>query len=135
MKKIIIVSVCTYLLTTVIAFAADKNKGLSDLSKNATYVMSSSVGYTENNDFLLKDGNRTGAAKDLFAFHTAEEDNPFIIIDLNKKARVKLIEIENRFLDCCQEKAKTLTIWVSKDKKEWRKIWKAPKVEIGRAHV
>lgn len=128
-EKIIFVSVCTFLLTTVIAFAAEKNKGLIDFTKNATFTMSSNAGYSENIEFLLKDGNRTGEYKDSFAFHTVEEDNPFILIDLKKEVRIKLIEIENRVVTCCQDRAKTLTIWVSKDKKEWKVLWKAPSVE------
>jgi len=129
MKKIIIVSVCAFLLTTVIAFAAEKNKGLIDFTKNATCTMSSTASYTENKDFLLKDGNRTGDFKDNFAFHTLEEDNPFIIIDLKKKVRIKLIEIENR-VPIYQERAKTLTIWVSKDQKNGKKYGKPQQLKI-----
>jgi len=129
MKKIISVSVCILLLTSVIAFAAEKNKGLIDLTKNATYSMSSKSAYNENIDFLLKDGKRTGPYQDTFAFSTDEEDNPFIIIDLKKVVTIKKIEIQNRLVSI-QDRAKTLTIWVSKDKTEWKEIWKAPKVEI-----
>jgi hypothetical protein len=131
MKKIIFISMCTFLLTTVNAFAAEKKNGLIDLSKNATYTMSSINGYApaENIDFLLKDGLRTGSFKDDLAFCTELEDEPFIIIDLKKIVTLKKIEIENRRASD-QERAKTLTIWVSKNKNEWKKIWKAPKVEI-----
>lgn len=96
-----------------------------DLGKDATLEMSSSIDeWCVDKDFLLKDGKRTGQFKDSFAFTTAEEENPYIIMTLPGEATINRIYIQNRVYGC-QERAKGLTIWFSTDNKEWKQIWKA----------
>jgi alpha-L-fucosidase len=100
------------------------------LSKDATYEMSSlEPQYNDNENLkkLLSGEDCDGG----FAFHTKEETNPYIVIDLGREAVVKGIEIGNR-ADMGQDRAKTLAVWVSKDKTNetsWRQVWKADKVE------
>jgi hypothetical protein len=63
-----------------------------------------------------------------YAFHTAEEQNPFIKIDLGSTKEVHGIVISNR-KSCCQERAQSLTVWISDDGKNWKPYWKAKKLK------
>jgi len=56
-----------------------------------------------------------------YFFHTAQENDPWIIFDLGKDRRFSRIEVDNR-LDCCLERAKNLVIEVSSDKRHWTEV-------------
>ena len=128
-----IVNIIPVLLCAVGSSIAVSGQEPIDLTKDATYTMSSSYdAINVNRDFLLRDGKRIastlGDYSQAFAFHTADEEDPFIVITLKKDAVLKTIEIENR-QDGGQARAATLTIWVSGDKKEWKQVWTAKKAE------
>ena len=96
------------------------------ISKDAAYEASSSdPQWSGGNEKNLLSGEDYDAT---FAFHTKEETNPYIVIALKRKALIKGVEIMNR-TDIAPERARTLTLWVSNDKKEWKEIWKARGVE------
>ncbi len=59
-----------------------------------------------------------------YAFHTKKEVKPHIIIDLGVDKKVAGLLISNR-KDCCQDRAKNLTVWVSEDGENWIKKWQA----------
>lgn len=61
--------------------------------------------------------------KQEFAFHTKEELNPYIIIDLKRSCQVEEIIVQNR-LRQCQERAQGLTMWASSDKTYWKQLSK-----------
>ena len=61
--------------------------------------------------------------KQEFAFHTKEELNPYIIIDLKRTSLVEEIIVQNR-LRQCQERAQGLTMWASSDKSYWKQLSK-----------
>ncbi len=97
---------------------------LEDLAaKDATFTASSlEERWSGQKDTLLK-----GTCQGSFAFHTKEEKSPWIVIDLKKTRHIETVLIENRS-DMLQERAKTLTMWVSDDGTNWTQAWKAPSV-------
>jgi hypothetical protein len=95
------------------------------ISKDAACEASSAdPKWSANEKKLLSGENYDGG----YACHTKEEDNPFIIIDLKRSALVRGIEIVNR-MDMVPERARTLTVWLSQDKKDWKEVWRAADVE------
>lgn len=54
-------------------------------------------------------------------FHTTQEDNPWVEIDLGAVKPVHLIEVSNR-PDCCQDRAIPLVAEVSKDRAKWTEM-------------
>jgi len=56
-----------------------------------------------------------------FFFHTADDDRPWIEIDLGAKKRFTAFRIVNRE-DCCADRAVPLAVEVSTDKKTWHEI-------------
>lgn len=94
--------------------------GLTEITGDATYTASSlAAQWSTEKDSLLK-GTCTGD----FAFHTNDEKNPFIVIDLGKSKPIEAVAIENR-RDMLQERAATLTMWASNDGMTWEKVWQA----------
>ncbi len=91
------------------------------ISKDAAYEMSSRAAqWSVNEEHLLKGEGYSGD----YAFHTEQEQNPHIIIDLGRAARVRGLEIVNR-MGSLQDRAESLAAWVSKDAKEWTRVWQA----------
>jgi hypothetical protein len=56
-----------------------------------------------------------------FFFHTTQENDPFLIIDLSAPTRISGVKVENR-PDCCQERAVPLVVEVSTDKQRWTEV-------------
>jgi hypothetical protein len=56
-----------------------------------------------------------------YFFHTLEEDNPWLSIDLQSIRRVSGVEVINRS-DCCSDRAVPLVVEVSIDQKRWRQV-------------
>jgi len=70
---------------------------------------------------------KTPIAKFIWAFHTAQEDSPWVIITLKKRAKIASFEIINRIqsdVDSWRKLARDLTMWVSDDKKAWKEVWR-----------
>lgn len=103
--------------------------GLKDLGLDASIELGSIHGVEWNVDkeFLLKEGERTGKAKDSFALHTNARE-PWFIVTLKTPATLHSIYIQN-VIGNYQERAKGLTIFVSNDQKTWKEIWKASDVQ------
>lgn len=117
--------------------AAEEKQGTAEanqpqwISKTAKYTVGSTDANSGNHVPLQKllDGTGGGYQNNEFAFHTAFEDNPFIIIDLGMLDRIQRIEIINR-RDHEIERAKTLAVWVSaKPDGPWIAVWQAEKAE------
>ncbi len=96
--------------------------GLKRLNRGISYTMSSKDSQWHDS----KDESKLFEAKNdkAYAFHTREETNPHIVIDLSKNKEVHGLIIKNRS-GCCQERAQNLTVWVSGDGKNWTKKWQA----------
>lgn len=75
-----------------------------DLGRNARFTISSAMGG------LSTHGVGTGSVDPLF-FHTNQENDPYIEVDLGKVANVRRVVIENR-QDCCGERALPLNVEV-----------------------
>jgi alpha-L-fucosidase len=58
-----------------------------------------------------------------FAFHTAQEMNPWAEIDLGREISVTGLRIKNRILG--KERAATLRVSLSTDGQSWQEVWRA----------
>ena len=115
--------------------ARDDPGGLSWVSQDATYEASSS--YVRDDGTVLRPlpslltgrGRlyRPVGGEDCFAFHTNEEKHPHIIITLTGVPTIQRLFIENRRGVGAGElgRASGLTVWVSGDKKSWKRVWTA----------
>lgn len=61
-----------------------------------------------------------------FAFHTAEEVSPWVVVDLGEVCRVEAIEVLNRQSN--SQRAEGLSMWTSVDAKRWQPEWQAATV-------
>jgi hypothetical protein len=59
-------------------------------------------------------------ATDIF-FHTAEEDFPWLELDLGTEQKVGRVELVNR-TDCCQARAVPLAVELSSDRTQWKVV-------------
>jgi hypothetical protein len=64
---------------------------------------------------------RCGGQPTAVFFHTAEDDSPWIEIDLGSPRTLGRIDVRNR-MDCCQDRAVPLLVEVSEDESSWREI-------------
>lgn len=62
-----------------------------------------------------------GGVQSSMFFHTVEEDNPWVEIDLGSAKKFARVEVENRS-DCCEDRAVPLVIETSNDANEWKEI-------------
>lgn len=99
-------------------------QGLTEISRNASYTASS----LDPKWSLEKDTLLSGTCQGNFAFHTKDEKDPYILIDLNQSRWIDAVAIENRN-DSLQERAATLTLWASNDQSTWQKVWTAPRTQ------
>jgi hypothetical protein len=107
------------ILLTVRAFSDSAEKA-RDLASGKAWRTSSQAGgfgctspqqqCGENNDFF---------------FHTQEEQDPWVEIDLGKATRFSAVRVVNR-RDCCFDRAVPLVIEVSSDQQAWREIARRP---------
>lgn len=87
------------------------------VSENAKLTLSSKdEQYSPRNNTLLTTGEGT------FAFHTKLQENPFIIIELDKACDVTGAEILNRS-DMQGDRTRPLVMSLSTDSKNWERVW------------
>jgi F5/8 type C domain len=87
----------------------------NDLSLGKPWVASSSY-----ETVCSSPSHRCDVAKSYF-FHTLQESNPFIEIDLQQAQTFSKVRVLNR-QDCCAERAVPLVFEVSTDHKHWREV-------------
>lgn len=116
-----VLRVCTVLALVLGAVYAqrrysDYSDRKNDLARNASWTTSSlfPVGGCPSPKQHCQGGEN-------FFFHTAQENDPWIVFDLGKERRFSRVEVDNR-LDCCLERAKPLVIEVSSDKRHWTEV-------------
>jgi hypothetical protein len=56
-----------------------------------------------------------------YFFHTAEEERPWVEIDLGSVKSIAAVRVENR-RDCCAERAVPLSVEISTDQKQYREV-------------
>ncbi|HEX7670331.1 MAG TPA: discoidin domain-containing protein, partial [Polyangiaceae bacterium] len=64
---------------------------------------------------------QTCAASPDYFFHTLEEDNPWLAIDLGSKKTISAVRVKNR-ADCCADRAVPLIVETSLDNKSWQRV-------------
>jgi len=93
------------------------------ISRDATYVASSLS--AENNkpqdNPKLLNGESLEAE---YSFSAGREPKPYIVIDLQRTAQINAVEIVNRYGRRSRD-ARTLTLWISQDKENWKQVWSA----------
>jgi hypothetical protein len=62
-----------------------------------------------------------GSARTDIFFHTVEEQEPWVEIDLKAPAGFSVVEVTNRS-DCCPDRAVPLVVEVSNDQQKWREV-------------
>jgi len=93
-----------------LAFAVKAITFERDLAKGKPYQTSSSQSNCAADQECAK-----------LMFHTNNEAEPWVVIDLGAVQRFHRIEVENR-KDCCQDRAVPLVAEVSTDRKSWRQV-------------
>lgn len=97
---------------------SDVSKDWKCISRDASLTYSSTSRWAPENDTLLT--TQSGA----FAFHTLEEKEPWLVIDLGEKQPVSAIEILNR-ADAQGNRTKNLRIWLSDNQRSWKEVFQA----------
>ena len=97
--------------------------GVSLISAGASYTTSSAFAAEHGSGRLLDADDGT----DAFAFHTQNEPEPNVVIDLKRERDVVGMTILNRSDGPpeVQSRASTLAVWLSDDAIHWRSVWKA----------
>jgi beta-galactosidase len=90
--------------------------GWVNVSSNATVTYSSTSGFAVYKDTLLT------AQQFPFAFHTGEEKEPWLIMDLKKIQPVAGLRILNRS-DAQGNRTRNLHVWLSEDGKTWKQVF------------
>lgn len=91
------------------------------VSTDATLTMSSANSLHDHEEEHRLLFTEKGAARG-YAFHTADELNPWAVIDLGAVRTVNAVLIENRI---GEKRTDGLIVSISKDGKTWEQIWKA----------
>jgi len=105
-----------------------EHAGLKEISRDAVYQVShpGNANFNLDNAFLLSGED---PKRKPHAFHSAEgADRPHIIVKLDKERSIRFLQIRNR-RESFYERAKGLTVWVSRDGKRWKETWQAESVE------
>jgi len=100
------------------------------ISKDATYVLSSIFPLYKDDTlspyFLTGTGKLYGRSTHAHAFHTNNDDNEFVIIDLGKNKTITKIYIQNIQSTRYIARADTLTVWLALRKTDFGKpVWQA----------
>jgi len=98
------------------------------ISKNATYTASSTLDRFDPQPTLLNGESAThrgGGDTTGFSFHTKDENDAHIVIDLGGTFRIDSFEVMNRNNRDSDDRARTLTMWVSESKAgPWKEVWR-----------
>ena len=97
------------------------------ISKDASYE-ASSIDHRWNDSETMKKFLTGEPFEQHWGICTEKQNNPWVIIDLQKQKNIAEVDIVNRYPDC-RDFARTLTMWISTNKKNWKIIWKAPQIE------
>lgn len=108
--------------------AVTPKRGERWISKTASYRPSSQHENFTPLAGLLTGEETTGKLyKQDFAFHTATEKSPSVVIDLGKPYQLTRVVIDNR--RDVPDRADGLQLWLGLDKNRGRKVWQAKQVE------
>jgi hypothetical protein len=88
----------------------------SDLAAGKPWRASSALG-----NYGCKSPAQTCEDSPDYFFHTADEDRPWVEIDLGAVQSIAAVRLENR-KDCCAERAVPLSVEISTDKTQYREV-------------
>lgn len=108
---------CGVVLLVTLVFVgralAEAREARRDLAAGASFTTSSS--YSEGG---CPSPHQDCAESPNYFFHTTQENDPWVVIDLGKVKQTSSVVVRNR-IDCCAERAVPLVIELSADKKTW----------------
>lgn len=87
------------------------------VSENAKLTLSS-----RDEQYSPRENNLLTSGRGTFSFHTKNEENPFIVVELDKICDVTGAIILNRS-DAQGERTRPLNMYLSEDGRNWRKVW------------
>lgn len=106
-----------------------EQNGATRLLEGMSYSASSECGWTPSKEVqqtLLTQKRDYPSVE--YAFHTSEQVNPYIVIDLEQERKIAGMEIFNRQTGYT-ERAEGLKVWISLDGTSWSEVWKADGVK------
>jgi N-acetylglucosamine-6-sulfatase len=107
-----------------------RHDGAVEVSRSATYKITGRGidGFNVDNAYLLS-GDPPPIKT--HAFHSADIDQPHVIIRLDQPARLRYVRIVNRTSsdESLQARAAGLMLWLSDDGQVWRTVWQAKDVQ------
>jgi N-acetylglucosamine-6-sulfatase len=107
-----------------------KHEGASEISRDATYriVGRGPDAYNVDNAYLHS-GDPPPVKQ--HAFHTAEADQPCVVVQLKKPSSIVHVQIVNRLTGdtTLLDRAAGLTMWLSDDGEQWKQVWQADEVQ------
>jgi hypothetical protein len=103
-------------LSVVLVFATDLAVSFRDLAAGKTYRASSGLGSGG-----CKSPAQSCPESPFFFFHTADEDKPWVEIDLGKVTEFSELIVKNRS-DCCADRAVPLIAEVSTKRSRWKTV-------------
>ena len=102
-----------------------KIPGAKLLNGGASWKASSSLSDAAVSGRLLSSSD----GDDVMGFHTAQEENANVVIDLKLEKEISGLRIENRKTPSFRGRADTLAVWLSTNGNDWRKVWEADEVK------
>jgi hypothetical protein len=103
------------ILALVISVVRERNETSRDLAAGKPW-RASSVGYG-----ACQSPQQSCPGGEDFFFHTAEELEPWLEIDLGAPQTIRGVRIDNR-KDCCAERGRPLVVEVSRDQRDWKRV-------------
>lgn len=100
--------------------APQPTAGRVNLARGKPASQSSTSEWSRAND---AQGAVDGVINGGFAFHTANQANPWWQVDLGGTYRLSEVRLYNR-LDCCGERARTVQVMLSGDGRAWRTVYR-----------
>jgi hypothetical protein len=103
------------ILALVISAVRERNETSHDLAAGKPW-RASSVGYG-----ACQSPQQSCPGGEDFFFHTAEELEPWLEIDLGAPKTIRGVRIDNR-KDCCAERGRPLVVEISGDQRSWKRV-------------
>jgi len=116
MARLVGVMVLLAVIALVILRVVDTIRWRNDYARTASWVASSK--YPE---YGCPSPGQDCEGKGPYFFATAEEDSPWLVMDLGAVEQFSRVQVKNRE-DCCFERATPLILEVSVDKKTWKEV-------------
>lgn len=104
-------------LVLLVVKASTWSEAEADLARDAMWRASSVYGPEPG----CKPPAQECASSPNFFIATNEEENPWLVFDLESPKSVSAVRVDNR-IDCCQDRANPLVIEVSDDEKTWKEV-------------